>query len=360
MVALLLFLQLSLPTTPPAYTGEVYNDGSFVLAGQHQTHEVQFLWDESGYTDIPLTYVRNIHNGIVMGRGRDHLGGMIYRDGEVTELSWFPIANNGRYVVGADTGWFYPMVLDLETGDEGTIPPATSASLMAISEDDTIVGIVLNEERTEWTGKVFSLSSYGVSIPGSFARDISEGVVVGNTDDVAWRWTEEHGLIELPKLPGTQRCKAELVSAGRIVGRCDASSFAYDKVSGMQSLNEILEHETYDPVSISPDGTRILGVSAQTWIATLPPVGATLEGDANQDGFINSADLNALALNWRQEAAAWASGDFNDDDFVDARDLNILALGWGANPITPVPESTQIAWLLLACAVMANQLRLQR
>ena len=75
-----------------------------------------------------------------------------------------------------------------------------------------------------------------------------------------------------------------------------------------------------------------------------------LPGDANLDGSVDSADLNRLALSWRQEIALWSAGDFTADGVVNSGDLNELALNWqtsipvGISASAPVPEPS--AWLL--------------
>ena len=54
-----------------------------------------------------------------------------------------------------------------------------------------------------------------------------------------------------------------------------------------------------------------------------------IPGDANLDGRVDSADLNALALNWhRTDADQWSQGDFDGNGIVNSGDLNILALNW--------------------------------
>ncbi len=55
---------------------------------------------------------------------------------------------------------------------------------------------------------------------------------------------------------------------------------------------------------------------------------AYLAGDSNLDGRVDSADLNALALNWRKSVPGWSAGDFTTDGLVDSADLNALALNW--------------------------------
>jgi hypothetical protein len=69
---------------------------------------------------------------------------------------------------------------------------------------------------------------------------------------------------------------------------------------------------------------------------------AYLPGDANLDGFVNAADLNALALNWRNSVSGWSVGDFNADSHVDAADLNLLALNWRRSSQILVPENAPL------------------
>lgn len=88
--------------------------------------------------------------------------------------------------------------------------------------------------------------------------------------------------------------------------------------------------------------TAIQDVSAMTASLCLPQ-----GGDANLDGQVTAADLNALAINWQSEGK-WESGDFDASGFVDAVDLNLLAMNWQNQPAAaPVPEPTSL-WHLVA------------
>ena len=75
-----------------------------------------------------------------------------------------------------------------------------------------------------------------------------------------------------------------------------------------------------------------------------------LLGDSNLDGTVDAADLNSLALGWRQNLALWSAGDFTADGIVDSADLNALALNWhksiptAAAVVAPIPEPS--TWLL--------------
>lgn len=62
--------------------------------------------------------------------------------------------------------------------------------------------------------------------------------------------------------------------------------------------------------------------------AVLRLVGS-LRGDADFDGDVDAADLNALGLNWQALAGAdWSDGDFDCDGRVRSVDLNLLGLNW--------------------------------
>lgn len=84
-----------------------------------------------------------------------------------------------------------------------------------------------------------------------------------------------------------------------------------------------------------------------TWLANAAAENGTsksyLLGDSDLDGIVGSRDLNTLALNWNNDAEKWSDGDFNGDGKVGSADLNLLALNWQAASAAPVPES-QNGW----------------
>ncbi len=88
--------------------------------------------------------------------------------------------------------------------------------------------------------------------------------------------------------------------------------------------------------------------------------GPYLTGDADLDGDVNSADLNTLALNWRQSATGWSAGDFTANGIVDAQDLNALAINWraqlGRTNQMAVPEPSS-SFLTILSLVVLVQLR---
>jgi hypothetical protein len=68
-----------------------------------------------------------------------------------------------------------------------------------------------------------------------------------------------------------------------------------------------------------------------TWSDTYSFTTPNLPGDANLDGAVNGADLNAVLSNYNQTFeitgdpfAAWSDGDFNQDGMVNGADLNIV------------------------------------
>jgi hypothetical protein len=79
-----------------------------------------------------------------------------------------------------------------------------------------------------------------------------------------------------------------------------------------------------------------------------------LTGDANHNGTINGADLNAVLSNYNATGATWAMGDFNGDGTVNGADLNTVLSNYnqslylsGSSVVAAVPEPSG---LLLAAA----------
>ena len=73
-----------------------------------------------------------------------------------------------------------------------------------------------------------------------------------------------------------------------------------------------------------------------------------LRGDANLDGAVNVADLNALALNWRQTGKVWSQGGFFPDGLISSADLMNLALNWQREiPLAAATVPEPMSFLML-------------
>ena len=75
-----------------------------------------------------------------------------------------------------------------------------------------------------------------------------------------------------------------------------------------------------------------------------------IPGDANGDGRVDAADLNAVGINWQMGDKTLADGDFDGDGFVGVADLNILGVNWqmGVPAAASVPEPSTCSLLCLA------------
>lgn len=81
-----------------------------------------------------------------------------------------------------------------------------------------------------------------------------------------------------------------------------------------------------------------------------------IPGDANNSGYVDEVDAQALAANWgvgnETTPATWEMGNFNGDFVVNAADAAIMAANWtGAPPLegSPVPEPS---FVLLAVGAL--------
>ena len=69
-------------------------------------------------------------------------------------------------------------------------------------------------------------------------------------------------------------------------------------------------------------------------------------GDANLDGMISQADLDAVLLNWGSSDAGWATGRFDAAGLVSQADLDAVLLNWGDGTpptINAIPEPSALA-----------------
>ena len=74
--------------------------------------------------------------------------------------------------------------------------------------------------------------------------------------------------------------------------------------------------------------------------------GTSQAGDLNDDGYVNSADLDLVRGNWGSTVEPNTSGDANGDGYVNSADLDIVRGNWGASPAAAVPEPSTFVLLL--------------
>ncbi len=130
-------------------------------------------------------------------------------------------------------------------------------------------------------------------------------------------------------------------------GICDLSDLNELQYSGLGSADL-----KYD---LDGSGT-VDSADTTTWLATA----GSLDGDANLDGIVDAADLNAVGVNWQSIGVqSWAEGDFDGNGTVDATDLNSIGLNWQAGPIATaaVPEPNSSGLILLGLLLIRSKRR---
>ena len=88
----------------------------------------------------------------------------------------------------------------------------------------------------------------------------------------------------------------------------------------------------------------------------------SLDGDLNEDGYVNSADLDIVRGNWGQSVTAGclACGDANNDGLVNSADLDVVRANWGASAAaSTVPEPGTFVLLLAACGIFGIRRRVR-
>ena len=85
--------------------------------------------------------------------------------------------------------------------------------------------------------------------------------------------------------------------------------------------------------------------------------GTSQAGDLNDDGYVNSADLDLVRGNWGSTVEPNTSGDANGDGYVNSADLDIVRGNWGASPAAAVPEPSTLLLLTAVCAAMSVRRR---
>ena len=142
-------------------------------------------------------------------------------------------------------------------------------------------------------------------------------------------------------------------------GLCNASDI--DLMFGVGDLSVGASVPPADPV-FDLDMSDVIDISdVDQWLSAAAAQNGFsepfLSGDGDLSGVVDATDLNALALNWRQNIALWSGGDFTADGVVDSVDLNALALNWrqsirmtSVSAPVPEPSASLLAVIGLALA----------
>ncbi len=143
---------------------------------------------------------------------------------------------------------------------------------------------------------------------------------------------------------------------GDLAPNCD---FDGDQLCNGTDINQLMNEAAMAGVEtdLTEDGT-VNNADRDLWLALAGERSEFsvlfLVGDSNLDGNVDTSDLDALALSWRQtDAFNWTDGNFtvNGSPGVNTTDLNELALNWRkptAARAAAVPEPSAFGLLLLA------------
>ncbi|HTB79398.1 MAG TPA: hypothetical protein VK717_00785 [Opitutaceae bacterium] len=239
--------------------------------------------------------------GGMVGLGADNsFAGAVSADGDVVV---------GEVAIAPQEGGFeHAFSWTQATGlqDLGTLGGDYSAAAGVSSNGDVITGVAANAEG-EW------LAFRWTQLTGMVGLDLPPGddlcelaivsangrVIVGQTESLdvgvthSFRWTERHGLENIPALSPGQQIRAVAVSddGSVIVGAAMAGNnfhaFLWTKKEGTRSIQDILmrNHKLAatlagwtltDANAVSPDGRKIAGLGTdpngnqQGWEAELP------------------------------------------------------------------------------------------
>jgi probable HAF family extracellular repeat protein len=164
-----------------------------------------------------------------------------------------------------------PMLAQHSYQHLGTLPGGTFSAGRAISGDGLVVagGAILDHRGypVRWTANgiepLMSLASFGgVADAASF----DGSVITGGSGNMAFRWTEAHGMEVLLAAPGLSGCRGYGISADGdvIVGDCSSSAggrraFRWTLQSGMTDLGPVPGFSDIHVWSVSADGGVIAG-----------------------------------------------------------------------------------------------------
>jgi hypothetical protein len=144
-----------------------------------------------------------------------------------------------------------------------------------------------------------------------------------------------------------------LAGIGQLSPSCDFNGNGACDIDDIDALmNEVAAGSNDGSFDLTGDGS-VNDLDRDQWLADAGPrndfSGSFLVGDANLDGAVGAADLNALALTWQSDNNNWSNGNFSGGG-TNAIDLNAMALNWQDSvPLAgaeAVPEPSGIVLVL--------------
>ncbi len=117
-------------------------------------------------------------------------------------------------------------------------------------------------------------------------------------------------------------------------------------------MNEVAAGTNDGAFDLNGDGS-VNDLDRDVWLGDAGPrngfAGSYLVGDANLDGTVAAADLNAVGLTWQSDNNNWSNGNFSGGG-TNAVDLNAMALNWQESVPSAgaeaVPEPSAIVLVL--------------
>ncbi len=95
------------------------------------------------------------------------------------------------------------------------------------------------------------------------------------------------------------------------------------------SFTDVRVHDAVGYFSTTSNGTYLVDVTSPSTPELLSQAVPSISpADINNDGRVDSADLNVLGVNWQARVDVHENGDLSGDGFVDATDLNLLGVRW--------------------------------
>ncbi|MFN4033930.1 MAG: hypothetical protein ACK4ME_10025, partial [Fimbriimonadales bacterium] len=225
----------------------------------------------------------------------------------------------------------------------------------------TIIGYAYNDDRRRlmrpfrWTeAGGFEMLAPGDATVGFYPAAVSSnGSVIivkkdfANTDEALLRWTNTSGLQEIGKTPNNS--SAVMSADGSVivwVGKNTSGDWGLHRWTECATENltdrfntlfttEFGENYMIEAVdAISPDGRYITGHAADDsttlgfWLEA--PLCAAHNGDVDNNGCVDDADLLTILFQFGQEGQCLGRVDVNCDDMVDDADLLIVLFNFGS------------------------------